>query len=100
MLSSGHLLTLEIESEKHLAISKSVNIPGTKFDGGSDVMEECQKTFCSSWGGLRNMVEGDLNLDNALADNLEDGLEDEAGKGGDSTASPDILEPDPDAAKT
>ena len=46
------------------------------------------------------MVEGDLNLDNALADNLEDGLEDEAGKGGDSTASPDILEPDPDAAKT
>lgn len=61
-------------------------------------MEECQNTFCSSCEGLPKKVEGDLNLDNDLTDNLEDGLEDEAKKLGDSTVPPDIPEPDPDAA--
>lgn len=83
--------------ERRLHTKKNVHIPGAKFGGGSDVMEECQKRFCSSCEGLPK-IEGDLNLDNGLTDNLEDGLEHEAREPGDSAAPPDIPEPDPDAS--
>lgn len=85
-------------TERRFHIEKIVHIPGVKFGGGSEAMEECQKTFCSSCEGLPKIEDGDLNLDNGLTDNLEDGLADEEREPIDSTVPPDISEPDPDTA--